>query len=941
MSAIISDCSPEAGRSEERDADSSVMYGRDAEWRAVRELLERARHGDDGVLLVDGEPGTGKSLLLREAVDEAARHGFSLAADAADQLGEAIPFFAFRRALGESFARLTADPSDHDLPAASAWWISRIRAHLEQRSAAAPVLVCLDDLQWASASTLAALRTLPRELRRHPVAWVLARSSTQRTEAERLFCLLENDGADRVALAPLTGEAVAAMLADAFGAPPDDRLAALAVGAAGNPWLLSELLVGLRDEDAVRVTDGRATLVSELLPARMHRAARRRLDGISERARHVLTTAAVLGVSFRLEDTAEMLGETPAGLLPAVEETMTAGITTAAENAFSFRHPLLRRALDDMIPPPGRKALHRQYGQILLRRGESAVVAASHLMQAAEPGNPASLADLDTAAARTLRSAPQTAADLASRVLDLTPTGERDAMPRAVAAAEALAAAGRLNQAGRVALDTLAKPLPPDAEARLRCVLSSVLCSRGEARDAATEARMVLDQPELPDAVRDDALAACLRALASLHDGTVGSLAETVLAAPDEYGRHVVVAALVALAVTHWDKGGPDEALNLLRDAARREMGFSPDARNAQPLLVLAAALTDLRQLGEAEAILDAADSRALRGIPAQAASSIVRARIHLANGRLAEATAEAGRALTIAEVLGANAYASAALCTLGAIALRGGDVVTAARHVASGIVPGPHAGDIYARGEVTLAQISEACDGLAHAVTRIRHFLSDLAIRPALLLGDPAAAAWLTRTTLAAGDTELAATVGRAAEALAAGNPGHPAITAAAAHSLGLAGRDAARLAEAAATYPDDPWARASAVEDLGRTHAERKDHDLAVGYLTEAAQGYLDVSAAADAARTRSRLRKLGVRHRDWARPSHRPDRGWESLTGAERAASELVAQGLNNRQVASRMYVSVHTVAFYMRQTFRKLDIRSRVELARIVIEQQSAE
>jgi DNA-binding CsgD family transcriptional regulator len=941
MSTTISDCSPEAGRSAKRDADRSAIHGRAAERRAVRELLERARQGEGGVLLVEGEPGTGKSLLLREAVDEAAGHGFSLAADAADQLGEEIPFFAFRRALGESFAGLTADRSDRDLPTAPAWWISRIRAHLEQRSAAAPVLVCLDDLQWASAATLAALRTLPRELRRYPVAWILARSSTQRTEAERLFCLLENDGADRVALAPLTGEAVAAVLADAFGAPPDDRLGALAAGAAGNPWLLSELIGGLRDEDAVRATDGQATLVSELLPRRMHRAARRRLEGISERARHVLTTAAVLGVSFRLEDAAEMQDVTPAALLPAIEETMAAGITTAAENAFSFRHPLLRRALDDMIPAPGRKALHRQYGQILLRRGESAVVAASHLMQAAEPGNAGSLADLDTAAARTLRSAPRTAADLASRALDLTPPGDRDAMPRAVAAAEALAAAGRLNQAGRVALDTLAKPLPPDAEARLRCVLASVLYSRGEARDAAAEARTVLDQPGLPDTVRDNAMTACLQALASLHDETASSLAGTVLAAPGRYGHHVVVAALVTLASANRDQGRLGESLELLRDAARRETALSPDARHAQPLLVLAAALADLRQLAEAQAILDAADGRALRGIPAQAAASIVRARIHLASGRLTDAAAEAGRALTIAETLGAHGYASAARCTHGAIALRGGDVVTAARHVADGIVAGPHAGDVYAPAEATLAQISEAHDGLAHAVTRIRHFSADLEVRPALLLGDPAAAAWLTRTTLAAGDTELAAAVARAAQALAAGNPGHPAITAAGAHSLGLASRDEARLAEAAATYPDDPWARASAVEDLGRMHADRRDHDLAVRYLTQAAEGYLDVGAAADVARTRSRLRKLGVRHRDWARPSHRPDTGWESLTDAERAASELVAQGLNNRQVASRMYVSVHTVAFYMRQTFRKLDIRSRVELARIVIEQQSAE
>jgi DNA-binding CsgD family transcriptional regulator len=77
--------------------------------------------------------------------------------------------------------------------------------------------------------------------------------------------------------------------------------------------------------------------------------------------------------------------------------------------------------------------------------------------------------------------------------------------------------------------------------------------------------------------------------------------------------------------------------------------------------------------------------------------------------------------------------------------------------------------------------------------------------------------------------------------------------------------------------------------------------------------------------------------VRRRHWTQSARRPVTGWESLTEAERTASELVAQGLNNQQVANQMYVSVNTVAFYMRQVFRKLSIGSRVELARIVIEQ----
>ena len=100
-------------------------------------------------------------------------------------------------------------------------------------------------------------------------------------------------------------------------------------------------------------------------------------------------------------------------------------------------------------------------------------------------------------------------------------------------------------------------------------------------------------------------------------------------------------------------------------------------------------------------------------------------------------------------------------------------------------------------------------------------------------------------------------------AEALAAGNPGYPAITAAAAHSLGLAGRDPDRLAEAAAQQPD-PWAQASAAEDLGVLHARQADREKAIDHLTRAIHGYQQTGAAADTARVRSRLRELGVRRR-----------------------------------------------------------------------------
>jgi DNA-binding CsgD family transcriptional regulator len=939
---MISESSPErrgtVTPSSAHSAGQEAMHGREAERRVVRDLLRRAQRGIGGVMLVEGEPGIGKSMLLRACVDDAAGHAFSLASGAADQLSRAIPFSVLSAALGEPFARLTAARRDDGLPDTPARWISQMRAHLEQRAASTPVLVSLDDVQWACPATLAALRTLPRELKHHPVVWLLARSSAPDQDTEYLFGLLEKDGAARIGLAPLGADSVTALLTDAFGAPPDQSLLALAAGAAGNPWLLAELIGGLRDDDAVRTVGGRAVLVSGLLPQRMRRVAQERLNGLSKRARHLLMTAAVLGSSFRLEDAAEMLGETPAMLLPTVEEVISAAIVTGDENAFSFRHQLLCRAVGDLIPRPGRAALHRQYGQILLGRGESAALAAGHLLQAAHPDNPASLADLDTAAGQTLSSAPQTAADLALHALELTPPGDPGALPRAVAAAEALAAAGRLGQAARIARDTLAKPLPPVAEARLRCALSSVLCSCGQARDAAAEARMVLAQPQLPDDLRDMALAAQLQALAWLRDEFAGPLADTVLAAPNQYDSHVVVAALVARAVISWDTGRISEVLELLRDAARHSAGVSPDARHVQPLLVLAAVLIDLRQLDEAADILHIADMPSLRDIPAQAALSVLRARIHLAAGRLADAEAAGQAGLVAAEAQGADAYACAARCVLGVIALRRGDIATAAQHVASDTAPRPHVAGVYARAENAMAraQVSEVHSGPAVAMGHIGHAFADLQARRGLLLGDPATAAWLARIAQAAGASELAATVARAAGALASANPGYPAITAAAAHCLGLVDQEPARLAEAAAQHPD-PWARASAAEDLGVLYARRAETDRAIHHLTQAINGYQLTGGTADAARVRRRLRQLGVRRRHWAPSPRRPVTGWESLTDAERAASELVAQGLNNRQVADRMYISVHTVAFYMRQAFRKLNIGSRVELARIVIEQ----
>ena len=106
----------------------------------------------------------------------------------------------------------------------------------------------------------------------------------------------------------------------------------------------------------------------------------------------------------------------------------------------------------------------------------------------------------------------------------------------------------------------------------------------------------------------------------------------------------------------------------------------------------------------------------------------------------------------------------------------------------------------------------------------------------------------------------------------------------------------------------------------------------------FTRALEIYADVGAVWDAGRARQRLRSLGVRRRVVV--SQRPTSGWRALTDSETAVARLVAQGLTNREAASHLFVSPHTVSGHLRSIFTKLGVNSRVELTRIVSQDQLA-
>ena len=99
-----------------------------------------------------------------------------------------------------------------------------------------------------------------------------------------------------------------------------------------------------------------------------------------------------------------------------------------------------------------------------------------------------------------------------------------------------------------------------------------------------------------------------------------------------------------------------------------------------------------------------------------------------------------------------------------------------------------------------------------------------------------------------------------------------------------------------------------------------------------------YVRCGATWDASRIRGRLRALGVRRRLVA-PA-RPTNGWGSLTTSELAVVRLVADGLTNRVVARRLFLSSHTVSMHLRHVFLKLGINSRVELTRLAVDHEHA-
>jgi len=852
-----------------------------------RELLSGVLDAGTGVVLVDGAAGTGKTRLLTEVATVAAGRGFEVAT-AEDELDQ--PF---------------------------------LLARLAEREPDGPTLVVLDDLHLAEPGTLAALRALLLAATHEKVVWLLARRRGE--GADRLFAAAASRGAVRIELKPLPDNAVADLVADLAGGVPDHDLRALASTAQGNPAALIGLFTALREDGQVEITAEHASLRADRAPRRTEALLRERVSSLSGKARHLLQVASVFGPRFEPGDVAELLASSTAILLPALDEAIGTGVVTTQEDRLAFRHELLWRLVADSVPPPVRRALHREAGEMLLGRGDSAVRAAKHLLHGAQRGDVRSIDGLVEAAKAVLWQAPDASAELAVRALELTDQASASLVHRTVMAVRALVAAGKLTAAEALAQDALARQVSPSPAAKLRhCVAVTMLLGARHA-ESVEISESLLEEPDLAAELVPWAEITRMMALLGHDRGRVEVLAETIVrnheGAPDD----VLATALAALAVIARDAGQPGAALELAREAARSVTSFD---LCAYPQLLLATLHSGLREFADADSLVRRVRSGPSAVVTKEVMTSVVQARILLQAGRIEEAAVEARGALAVAEETGHATLVPPALAVLAMVAIHTGDLPAAIEHVeryrgrvpADGIVFSPA---YYQWADVLVSYVGF---GLEKAMGLLTSEYPGL-VASGLFAEEPRAAGWFVRRAVEAQDERLAKCVVDRVERLAGENPGFRAVAAAALHARGLLDRDAALL-ELASQQHRDLWARANAAEDLGvLLTASPADRAESVKALETALGLYREIGASRDSARVLGRLRKLGRRRR--AAPV-RPASGWSSLDDTERAIANLVAKGQTNRQISTQLFMSPHTVNFHLRKIFRKLGISSRVEL-----------
>lgn len=943
-----------AGRRTSADEPGPVVVGRRDELEGLTASVEELSGGRGSIVLIEGEPGIGKSLLVAAgAIGVARSQDIRVLVGQVHEVTAGRPFGLVAelvRDVATPELEALLQPTEAAMPPAStimyriADVVGELAASLTEGG---PVLVVAEDVHDADEGSLLALHALVRRVSEVPLALVVTRRLHPMSDAlVRWLESAEDAGMRQVRLAPLPAGDVRELVEARLGVPAGPRLMDLVERASGNPLFISELLDGVVQEGALTAPDDTAELATRVMPPSLAATVLRRLHGLDPMCRSLLRDAAVLGTVFRIDELALVKELDAATVIERLTAAFDAGFLIDDGRRAAFRHALVRDAIYGDISTAVRATLHRSAGRRLAAAGASAADVAHHLSLGASPGDLEAIEWLERAAGQAAPRAPGLAVERLHQAWSLVPDGHPARRRLLVSLTRCLLWSGRLDDAGEAARQVLALLPEPDEEAEARYVLGRVLVYQGDIGGSIQQVELALR-----DGVADGDLRGQLLADLALRRGLHGDLdgaddvARRALVAGQELGDPLTVCtARCALAWNAAMRGEAPAGISYAERAVR-----SPRRRDAvepvQARLYLGVARLHAGDLSGARAVLEGASTRMVE-MGASWGSSLARSLLALVGwlaGDWDAAASDAAGAVSSARAGAARTWLPLG-CAAGAlVAVSRGELDTAEELLSVGedevaVAGGRHIGAGllgYARAELDAAR----GDRDASAQRRFAALQDDLdfgvrAHLPLHLLALPATAvecldpSELRRLTAHADDL--------------AGACGLPLATAAAGRLRGLADRDANwwRAALEALEHTEFDYHQARLAEEAAISSAAGGAGDEATTLAEQALAVYRDLGAVRDRDRCRARLREQGVRTGARGRRG-RPRSGWESLTPSELRVAGLVAEGLSNPDIAERLFVSRRTVESHVSNALSKLGQSSRVQLALQVQAERDAE
>src|SRR5579864_4816634 len=928
-------------------AETTGLLERAGELDRIVAALESALGGEGMALLFEGQAGIGKTALLAEARLRAQAAGMLVLRGRGTELERDYPLGVVQQCLqppvleadqagrerllagAASLAAPVVLGATTDEPAAPFGTLHGLFWLVANLTAERPTLVVLDDLQWADEPSLRFFGFLVRRVESLPLAVVAASRVDDRVPSDGPLAVARSDPAlELLELAPLSEQGVAAFLGSSATDSTGSFARACRAATGGNPFLLGHLVAALRDSGVPFTAEG-ASRVASVTPPEIARGVRRALARLDPDAVALARSVAVLGDDAPFDEAATLAGLEHEAASEAADRLAAARLLDDSR-PLQFAHPLLREAEHASLSGADRERKHRRAAKLLAARGAPPERQALHLLAVEPIGSEAVVATLRAAARRSSdRGALEPAVTMLRRAL-VEPPPEADRFDVLMELADA--EFGTARDAAAAEHCDQAWALASDGPSRVRALYQRrlVLDPASGLGDTLSQ-RMIEAFTELADADRSSRLRliemALLHYLAASNINDASPLLEEVSELPGDSPEEARV--LIASLFWAFRSGATAAEIAEIAGRAARQAGelIALDTyASLSDFIVVALRWADQLDLAEGVASRGLELARRRGSMPSFARASVHLAAVRRRRGQLPEAEADARIAIGATEGLGvlmASGLLASILLDKGRPAEAWHALGSAGLTGAIAPVP-PLTPALLARMQVRVARGEhEAALIDWHEAQRRRQFSGG---SPVGWIEDQIAAAEATR---ALGDRAGARNIVHENLEIARrwGTPG----------AIGQALRGVARvdsesdpiplLRKASELLEASParLEHARALVDLGaalRRAGHRRDsrHPLNAGLELAERCG-----AAGVAEQARQELAASGVRVR-------RPALGEaDELTASERRICNMACEGLSNAQIAQALFVTVKTVEMHLTRSYRKLGIRTRVELA----------